>query len=277
MSTLLSIQSAVTWGAVGNTMAEMVMAGSGHHFCRIDTIQLTAHPGHGFRAGGSVADGDFADLLDGLERLGIWPEFSAVMIGYIGQAGQIGPIKSALARYRQNGSGPVMLDPAIGDHGRVYVDKDIADGVATKLLPEATILTPNAFELGYLTSSSISTPDDVEKAALTIMGKHANIEGLAVTGLPLDQGVADAWIDQTGMIFFKKPALLQNKGGYSGAGDLFAALMMLHWLGGACWRDAAASASQLSGDVLQMSERENMSNISLDALGQITRRIRDRA
>jgi len=277
MSTLLSIQSAVTWGAVGNTMAEKVMAGSEHHFCRVDTVQLTAHPGHGFRAGGSVSDTDFADLLDGISRLGLWPGFSAVMIGYIGRAGQIGQIKSALAGYRLNGNGPVMLDPAIGDHGRIYVDKETASGVATQLLPEANILTPNAFELGYLTSTLISTPDDAEKAAFSLFQDHVNIEGIAVTGLPLDHDVGDAWIDRKGMTLFRKPALIRNSGGYSGAGDLFAALMMLHWLNGACWLDAAASASQLSGQVLKLSEDKNMANISLDAVHQIVRGIRDHA
>jgi len=277
MSTLLSIQSAVTWGAVGNTMAEKVMAGSEHHFCRVDTVQLTAHPGHGFRAGGSVSDTDFADLLDGISRLGLWPGFSAVMIGYIGRAGQISPIKSALAGYRLNGNGPVMLDPAIGDHGRIYVDKETASGVATQLLPEANILTPNAFELGYLTSTLISTPDDAEKAAFSLFQDHVNIEGIAVTGLPLDHDVGDAWIDRKGMTLFRKPALIRNSGGYSGAGDLFAALMMLHWLNGACWLDAAASASQLSGQVLKLSEDKNMANISLDAVHQIVRGIRDHA
>ena len=67
MKSVLSIQSAVTIGAVGNTMASLVMAAR-HHLCRVDTVQL-AHPGHGFRAGGSIDDQAFADILAGIERL----------------------------------------------------------------------------------------------------------------------------------------------------------------------------------------------------------------
>ncbi|XDZ65696.1 PfkB family carbohydrate kinase [Alphaproteobacteria bacterium LSUCC0684] len=277
MSALLSIQSAVTYGAVGNTMAELVMAGSRHHLCRIDTVQLTAHPGHGFRAGGSLPDTEFADLLGGLSKLGIWADFAAIMIGYIGRAGQVTPIKDALARYRQESNGPVLLDPAIGDHGRIYVDKAVADGVLECLLPEASILTPNAFELGYLTSSSITGPEAAEKAAFGIIATHPNIEGVAVTGIALPSGIADAWIDRSGMTVFEKPALVRNRGGYSGAGDLFAALLMVHWLNGASWKDAATSASQLADDVLRHSDNENLNNISLDAVRQTASRIRDHA
>jgi len=277
MSALLSIQSAVTYGAVGNTMAELVMAGSRHHFCRIDTVQLTAHPGHGFRAGGSLADTDFADLLEGLSKLGVWADFAAVMIGYIGRAGQITPLKDALARFRQEGKGPTLLDPAIGDHGRIYVEKAVADGVLEYLLPEASILTPNAFELGYLTASTITGPEAAEKAALGIIAKYPNIEGIAVTGIALPSGIADAWIDRSGMTLFEKPALVRNRGGYSGAGDLFAAMLMVHWLNGTSWKDATASASLLAGDVLKRSDDKNLSNISLDAVRQVAGGIRDHA
>ena len=64
MKSILSIQSSVTLGAVGNTMAAAVMAASAHLLCRVDTIQLTAHPGHGFRAGGSISNDDL-DLNEG--------------------------------------------------------------------------------------------------------------------------------------------------------------------------------------------------------------------
>ena len=275
MSALLSIQSAVTIGAVGNTMAELVMAPSRHHLSRVDTVQLTAHPGHGFRAGGSIPDNDFADLLNGLTQLDIWGDFAAVMVGYIGTAGQIPPINAVLARYRQDGQGPVLLDPAIGDHGRIYVDRAIAQGVREDLLPEASILTPNAFELGFLTSSLITDPDSARSAASKMLATYPNLEGIAVTGISVPDGVADAWIDRAGMTLFEKPALARNSGGFSGAGDLFAALLMVHWLNGRNWIDAAAAASRLSGDVLQRSDEKNLSNISLDAVREISRRIKD--
>ena len=66
MKSVLSIQSAVTIGAVGNTMASLVMAAAGQHLCRVDTVQLAAHPGYGFRAGGSIDDQAFADILAGI-------------------------------------------------------------------------------------------------------------------------------------------------------------------------------------------------------------------
>jgi len=278
MSSLLSIQSAVTHGAVGNTMAELVIGRSGHHLCRVDTVQLAAHPGHGFRAGGSLADADFHALLDGITRLGIWPDFAAVMIGYIGRPGQIAPLVAAIADLRrQNSTAPLLLDPAIGDHGRIYVDKAIADGIIAELLPEASILTPNAFELGYLTSSSISDPAAAEAAARHIILAGPRIEGLAVTGIPVAHGIADAWIDRERMVLHQKPALIRHHAGYSGAGDLFAALLVVHWLNGADWAAATAAASALAGDILQMSEQAGFGEISPDAVAATAARIRGRA
>ena len=155
MKTILSIQSAVSIGAVGNTMANMVLAAMGHHIARVDTIQLAAHPGYGFVAGGSLQHQDFADLIAGLDGF-IGQTIEGVMTGYMAHADQTKAMGGLLAKIKASHPDlPVLIDPAIGDHGRLYVDETIAKGMEIHLSCHADIITPNRFELEYFSHQSM--------------------------------------------------------------------------------------------------------------------------
>ena len=269
MKTILSIQSSVTMGAVGNTMAAAVLAGSAHHLCRVDTIQLAAHPGHGFRAGGSMGDEDFAALLEGLGRFGdggAWSGIDAIMTGYVASAGQIPAIAQALDKLAGSGGGkPVLVDPVIGDHGKLYVGKDIAEGIRDALIPRARIITPNAFELGWLTGASVKTAEDVEKAAVTLIERLPVLEAVVVTGFIDDKSVFDFLYHRYGT---SANGNMFRDGVFHGAGDLFAALLMRALMDGLSLENAFHRASSCTDDVLAetvgMGERE----ILLEAVKQ---------
>ena len=107
MKKILSIQSSVTVGFVGNTVAGPVLLAMGHHPMMIDTISLAAHPGYGGRAGGPLADDLFAAQLDGLQVLGETGDIAQIMTGYLGSVGQIDSIVALLTSCRQ--SHPVII------------------------------------------------------------------------------------------------------------------------------------------------------------------------
>ena len=267
MKSVLSIQSAVTIGAVGNTMASLVMAAAGHHLCRVDTIQLAAHPGYGFRAGGSIDDQAFADMLDGIERLN--PDFAALMTGYIGSPGQIDPLAALISRFRTARGEitatppPVIIDPAIGDNGRLYIDPAIANGISTHLLPLADIITPNQFELGWLSGSEISNRDDAVDAARKVLSLHHGMQAVVLTGLVDQQQVCDAVITRGEKEFFENPGMSR---GFPGGGDLFTAILVAGLVDGMP-RDAAVKrASQTCNAILNESHLAGSAEIQIAAV-----------
>ena len=271
MKTVLSIQSSVSLGGVGNTMANMVLSAMGHHIARVDTVQLAAHPGYGFVAGGRLNQPDFDALIDGLIRLQVWDKIDAVMTGYMAhgdQTAKIGGLIKTMKSHRPDL--PVLVDPAIGDHGRLYVDASIAQGMADHLFDKADLITPNRFELGYFTGQDITDQHDAEAAGNILLARHHHMTGIAVTGVqdsrPPSTGIADGWIRHDGANFYEGQALIHQPKGLSGGGDLFSALVMGYRLNGQDWQAAVAKASAKAQQILHASDAPTAGDM---AQGQI--------
>ena len=277
---ILSIQSSVTLGGVGNTMAAAVMAASRHQLCRLDTIQLTAHPGHGIRAGGSISDEDFAAVLDGITSLNRWPTISGMMTGYMGSIGQVRTTASAFAHFRAScPNGAILVDPAVGDHGRLYVDADMANAIASSMISAADIITPNRFELSYFSGMDCDDLDGVLKAAHHLLNLYPNLTGIAVTGIAVTGissvgQIADCWITSDSHIVHQGAEIVQNEGGMPGGGDLFAAILMMEKMDGLNWQDSTAIASKLSQEILASMDKAKQHDISLR---QVTETLKARA
>jgi pyridoxine kinase len=264
MKSVLSIQSAVTFGAVGNTMANLVMTACGHHLCCVDTVQLAAHPGHGFRAGGSIDDHDFIDLLAGLEKLDGVMSADALMTGYIGSKGQIEPLAQFIDNFsRKNTSIPMIIDPAIGDNGRLYVSVEIARGIATHLLPCAKIITPNQFELGWLTETAVTSRDQAFAAAQNLLARHPLLQAVIITGLIESDQISDALITEEDSMFFEKSGAGQ---GFPGGGDLFTAIFTANLVNGLDLVKATEQACFTCHAILEESRKRNSDEILLTAI-----------
>ena len=259
MKSVLSIQSAVTFGAVGNTMAASVMAALGHHLARVDTVQLVAHPGHGSRAGGSLMAADFNSLLDHISALGFDDRIQAVMTGYMGMPEQVDKVAQMLDKLTM--SRPeldVLIDPAIGDHGRFYVDDKVAARVTQLLIPHASVITPNAFEFTHLIGHEIASRDEIHDAGCALIAQYPRLHGIAVTGWhnpDLDM-ISDCWIDRDGMITYDMPSGTGENAthGMSGGGDLFAAILMGMRMNGDNWRDAFKNTAPLCRQIINSAQ-----------------------
>ena len=130
MKQILSIQSAVTFGFVGNSVAAPVITTLGMQPLLIDTISLAAHPGYGTIAGGPADHAQFTAILDALTTLHVLPQINCVVTGYLGDARQVGPIHSMIQDWQAaRHDGLYILDPVLGDGGRLYVDTAVVDQI----------------------------------------------------------------------------------------------------------------------------------------------------
>ena len=243
MKQILSIQSAVTCGFVGNSVAAPVITTLGMQPLLIDTISLAAHPGYGTIAGGPADQTQFSAILEALTTLRVLPQINSVVTGYLGDARQADPINSMIQGWQaERPDGVYILDPVLGDGGRLYVDSAIVDQIRQKLLPVAHIVTPNQFELGLLTDSHIETAHEAARAAKTMLQQNPNLQAVIATGIANeDRGISDLKVTRQNVTAFdyaKRPH------GVAGGGDLLTAILACWLTAGHDLNAAFAAASQ---------------------------------
>ncbi len=156
---ILSIQSHVAYGHVGNDAATFPLQRMGVEVWPIHTVQFSNHTGYGSWKGRVFDAGMIGELVAGIEQRGVLGECDGVLSGYMGSA-EIGmAILEAVATVRQaNPGAKYCCDPVIGDVGRgIFVREGIPEFMRTKAVPAADIVTPNQFELDYLSGRASGT------------------------------------------------------------------------------------------------------------------------
>lgn len=228
---ILSIQSHVAYGHVGNDAAVFPLQRLGVEVWPIHTVQFSNHTGYG-EWKGRVFDADLIrELVAGIEQRGVLGECDGVLSGYMGGADIGGAILDAVGAVRRaNPSARYCCDPVIGDVGRgIFVRPGIPELMKEKAVPAADIVTPNQFELDYLSGRGSKTPAAARDAvkAMHDLGPRA----ILVTSLHTDETPADAIdllaSDATGMFLLRTPRLPLV---INGAGDAIAALFFAHYL-----------------------------------------------
>ncbi|MDX2275162.1 MAG: pyridoxal kinase [Hyphomonadaceae bacterium] len=162
MKTILSIQSQVLGARVGNSVAAFAAERVGVRTLALPTTLLGRRPDRGPPGGGALPAETLASLLAGLAADGRLDEIDAVLVGYLGEAEQAPVILEAVERIKlANPRAVLVVDPVMGDEGKLFVSDAIADAVINGLVPRADWLAPNAFELELMTGKKI---DGVEAA-----------------------------------------------------------------------------------------------------------------
>ena len=252
MTTVLSIHSSVTAGFVGNSVAGPVLLSLGIQPLLVDTVMLAAHPGYGRRAGGAVPDDLLRDVLTGLAELTDLRRIDAVMSGYLGGAGQVTAIAAMIDMWRGMADGPYILDPVLGDAGRLYMPEDLATAIRTQLLPRADIITPNSFELAHLSGMSVGCRDSAQTAAETLLAQHG-LDAVVATGIPDPaRGDGDLMVSGSGDSHWS-PAIA-GAGNVAGGGDLLTSLLAGLLAAGATPEQAFIAASGSTQRVVAASE-----------------------
>ena len=250
---VLSIQSHVAYGHVGNASAVFPMQRLGVEVWPIHTVQFSNHTGYGAWKG-RVFDGPaIEDIVDGIAERGVLPRCDGVLSGYMGSADIGNAILSAVARVRAaNPAALYCCDPVIGDVGRgVFVRAGIPEFMRDHAVPAADIVTPNQFELDYLSGIATDTLASVKEAiaAVQLLGPKV----VLVTSVEARETPADAIdliaADGAGVVRVRTPKLSLS---VNGAGDAIAALFFVHY---ARTRSAATALERASASVYGLLRR----------------------
>ncbi len=228
---ILSIQSHVVYGHVGNSATVFPLQRMGVEVWPIHTVQFSSHAGYpGWR--GRAFGADMIDeCVAGLAAVGALARCSAVLSGYLGKTEVGEAVLGAVAAVRAANAGAAYVcDPVIGDEGRgVYVEAGVGEFFRDRAMGAATILTPNAFELEWLTGRAVRNLAAARAAIATLQARGPHVA--LVTSLRLDETPADALdmiVGEGGDFWRLRTPRLPIS--VNGAGDLMAALFAAHWL-----------------------------------------------
>ena len=246
---ILSIQSHVAYGHVGNDAAVFSLQRMGVEVWPIHTVQFSNHTGYGDWKGRVFDAGMIKEVVAGIAQRGVLGECDGVLSGYMGSVDIGAAILDAVAAVkRANPNARYCCDPVIGDVGRgVFVRDGIPDLMKNKALPAADVITPNQFELDYLSGRATRTLRQSRDAvkALHELGPRA----VLVTSLHTDETPADSIdmlaSDANGCFVLRTPRLPLA---VNGAGDAIAALFFAHYLrDGKVGEALSLSASSIFG------------------------------
>jgi pyridoxine kinase len=249
---ILSIQSWVTYGHVGNASAMFPLQRLGAEVWAINTVQFSNHPGYGGFTGEIALPETVRALVDGVAARGVLGQCDAVLSGYIGHAGIGKSILYAVAKVRaENPAALYCCDPVIGDTGPgVYVRPGVPEFFRDKAVPQADLLTPNAFELGQLTDLPCATLDEAKLAAGLLRHRmHADgPRAILVTSLELGDSVGLLVASDNGFHLLRTDRI---PFAFNGAGDAIAALFLFHVRAGLAPVHAAELAASSIGGLLR--------------------------
>jgi pyridoxine kinase len=266
MPTVVILSSYVAASRVGGMAQALALAALGIEPVLAPTVLFGRHPGRGAPGGGVVANEAFEGVLTGLEADGVFGRADAVITGYFASAEQVRAAAGAIDAVRAVGRARIIVDPIMGDAGRLYVSEAVAEALATELVPRADLITPNAWELERLSGSPVSDPQSAARAAQSL-GKAALVSSVSY-GEQIGVVFADA--DRAWLASHSRVARAPN-----GTGDLLTALFAAALLTGAPADQALARAVGGVADAVAEAENDELPIIASGArLGHASPRVR---
>lgn len=231
------------FGRCSLTIALPVLSAMGCQCCPLPTALLSAHTG--------FTGGSFLDLTEEMQRIADhWAQidihFDGIYSGFLGSAAQIGTVQQFIGRFR--GTGLVVIDPVLGDHGQAYrtCTPELCNGMR-RLAESADIITPNLTEASLLLEQSYETIQAIDPAETV---RRLSLEGrrsVVLTGYSTGDG-------QTGALCFDRAdgsiqavQVQRVPRDFSGTGDLFTSVLT-----GAMVKDVPLiQAAQAAADFVQ--------------------------
>lgn len=225
--TVLSISSQVAFGPVGNSAAVPAMEALGMTVYAVPTTVLSHHPGHAKPAGMQIPAAVLASMLQSLLALGVLDRLAAVMTGYFLADDQIFSVARVIRQLKEKSPELLYLcDPVIGAETlNLYVPLPVAEAVKSSLLPLADVITPNAFELEWLSAIPVRSIDDVRKARLKLGAK-------SVIAKSVPKGEDRLLTILTGILGETAIETARRKDVPHGTGDLLSGLFLANLLEG---------------------------------------------
>lgn len=249
---VLSIQSAVAYGHVGNSAAVFPLQRIGVEVMPVYTVTFSNHTGYGAWRGPLISPDDVREVITGIEERGVFPQIDVILSGYQGSEGIADVILDAVARITAaNPAAIYACDPVMGNaKSGCFVAPAIPILLRERVVPAADVITPNQFELGYLTDTE---PDTLESTLHSVdLARDMGPRTVLVTSVERpdrDEGTLEmlavtddgAWIVTTPQLPMKA----------NGSGDVTAALFTAHYRRTGDAADALARTASSVFDLLQ--------------------------
>lgn len=240
---VVSVQSQVIYGRVGNNVAMAAFHAAGLCVAAVPTVLLSNTPHYPSLHGGAVPIDWFAGWLDDLVARQCLRRLRLVQLGYLGNAAQAQALAGWLAaRQTEQPDLRVHIDPVIGDHDKgIYVDPALVQAYRQQLLPLAHGLLPNGFELAQLTGLPVGHMDETLAAARTLL--RGRTRWVAVTSAA--QGSWPAGRIRVALVTAQDEHVIEHTridAAPKGTGDLFSATLSTGLLAGLALPEAAQRA-----------------------------------
>lgn len=252
---VLSIQSHVTFGYVGGKAAVFPLQCLGYDVDVINTVNFSNHSGYGRFKGSKSSASDLQEIVETMEKNELLNP-DRLLTGYIPNGEALSAVKDIATKLRRRHPKLIyLLDPVLGDSGKLYVSRDVIP-VYQSMLPLSTIITPNWFEVEVLTGNTIVDMASLRQAIKTLHDEH-HVPNVVISSIPLKSWLLNAIpsgirpdsvtnIDDCEDAFLlcvsssKQPGQDQSPvvhaqcvpcipGYFSGVGDLFSALVLAHY------------------------------------------------
>ena len=228
---VLSIQSHVAYGHVGNASAVFALQRLGVEVWPVHTVQFSNHTGYGAWRG-RIFDGEsVGEVVEGIADRGVLERCDAVLSGYLGSSDVGHAVVGAVARVREARPGAVYCcDPVIGDVGRgVFVRPGIPELLRDVAVPVADVVTPNHFELDLLSGMSTRSLASVKEAVAAVQALGpATVLTTSLVADDTPEDAVDLLASAEGRHFRVRTPRLGVS--VNGAGDAIAALFLAHLL-----------------------------------------------
>ncbi|KAG6607001.1 Pyridoxal kinase, partial [Cucurbita argyrosperma subsp. sororia] len=161
---VLSIQSHTVQGYVGNKSAVFPLQLLGYDVDPINSVQFSNHTGYPTFKGQVLNGGQLWDLIEGLEENELL-YYTHLLTGYIGSVSFLNTVLKVVEKLRSvNPKLTYVCDPVMGDEGKLYVPQELVSVYREKVVPVASMLTPNQFEAEQLTGLRIQSEGDGREA-----------------------------------------------------------------------------------------------------------------
>src|SRR5436190_23969158 len=230
---LLSIQSSVAFGHVGNSAAVFPLQRLGIEAWAVNTVHFSNHTGYGEWRGPLLSADDLREVIRGIEERGALARVAGVLSGYQGaeEVGQV--VLDTVARVKElNPAAIYCCDPVMGDVGRgMFVRPGIPEFMRDRVVPAADVITPNHFELDFLSGRETSTVAELLDAADAVRatGPRTVLVTSVLTDETPEGSVDVVAVSDEGAWSSRTPLLPITP---NGCGDVTAAVFLAHLLRG---------------------------------------------
>ncbi|NRP17113.1 Pyridoxine/pyridoxal/pyridoxamine kinase [Ensifer adhaerens] len=256
---VIVISSHVVRGTVGNRAVVFALETLGHPVWALPTVILPWHPGHGRSTRITIPDAEFQSVIDDLAQAPWAGEVRAVLSGYLGSVGQADGVARLVTTLRARNPDLVYAcDPVIGDAEGLYVPEATATAIRDRLLPLASLATPNRFELAWLAGAALETNAAILDAALGLGPSRM----LVSSAIPMMNGGTGNLYLSGNHALLAEHRLIENPP--NGTGDLLTAVFLARLLEGLSEERALQMATASVFEIIARTVKRGADELTLE-------------